>query len=146
MDSTRVPKIVIPEEKVARAIVTIEYVLDLDSRGSLSRLSASVMGGLLQSLVVATPSRQGHTYLRSLYNDVHHTTPLYGKALYYTTMKLSEETKADLREWWLTFLRKNPGNRSRAGYMSTISVSWGVGVAPGLVGHSNSQTTMKNRF
>jgi hypothetical protein len=134
MDTTGIPRIVIPEEKVARAIVTIDYILGLDDTGILSRLSASVLGGLLQSLVVATPSRQGQTYLRSLYNDVHHTSPLYGKALYYTTMKLSDETRADLKDWWCLFLHKNPGNRSRAGYMSTVGVSWGDGSGTGMGG------------
>jgi hypothetical protein len=35
MDTTEVPRIVIPEEKVSRALVTIKYVLSLDSRGIL---------------------------------------------------------------------------------------------------------------
>jgi hypothetical protein len=125
---------------VARAIVTVDYILGLDDKGILSRLSASVLGGRLhQSLVVATPSRQGQTYLQSLYNDVHHTSSLYGKALYgkalyYTTMKLSDKTRADLKDWWHLFLHKNPGNRSRAGYMSTVGVSWGNGSGTGTGG------------
>jgi hypothetical protein len=64
----------------------------LDDQGILSRLRAAVGGGLLQSLVDATPARQGQTYLRGLYDDVHLTSEKYGRELYYSVMKLVEST------------------------------------------------------
>jgi hypothetical protein len=83
-DTSGVPTIRIPEEKLSRAKATIDYVVALNDQQSLSRLTAAVMGGLLQSLVEGTPSRQGQTYLRRLYDNIHHTTSLYGRPLYYT--------------------------------------------------------------
>jgi hypothetical protein len=83
-DTTGVLTIWIPPEKVSRAKTTIDYVLALSEQDDLSRLTAAVMGRLLQSLVEGTPSRQGQTYIRRLYDNIHHTTPLYGHPLYYT--------------------------------------------------------------
>jgi hypothetical protein len=126
-NTTCVPKkMIIPPEKVSRAVATIARVRDLNSRTILTRLAASVLGGLLQSLVDATPSQQGQTYLRSLYNNVHHTSELFGRALYYTKFQLSEVVQEDL-SWWDEFLRINPGNTSRTGHMRTMGVTWGDG-------------------
>jgi hypothetical protein len=83
-DTTKIPTLVIPEAKISRGRATIARIHELDLRGDLTRLSASVLGGLLQSLVDATPSQQGQTYLRSLYDNIHHMTKLYGRKLYYT--------------------------------------------------------------
>jgi hypothetical protein len=120
------PTLLIPAAKVSPACATIARVRELDSRGDLTRLSASVLGGLLQSLVDATPSRQGQTYLRSMYDNIHHTSDLFGKALYFTKFKLAETTIQDLT-WWDEFLRINPGQTSRAGHMRTLGVTWGDG-------------------
>jgi hypothetical protein len=62
-DTEGVITIGIPEEKLYWALATIDFVLALNEQGDLSRLTASVMGGLLQSLVKGTPSHQGKTYL-----------------------------------------------------------------------------------
>jgi hypothetical protein len=132
-DTTRVPKMTIPPAKVSRAVATIARVRDLNSWTILTRLGASVLGGLLQSLVDATPSRQGQTYLRSLYDNVHHTLELFGRALYYTKFLLSEVVQEDL-SWWDEFLRTNPGNTSRAGHMCTMGVTWGDGSGTGTGG------------
>jgi hypothetical protein len=133
-DTTKIPTLLIPEATVFRARATIACIQELDQRGELTRLSASVLGGLLQSLVDATsPSRQGQTYLRSLYNNIHHTTELYGQQLYYTTFQLSETTIQDL-QWWNEFLLLNPGQTSRAGHMRTMGVTWGDGSGTGTCG------------
>jgi hypothetical protein len=55
-DTTKISTLLIPESKVSRARATIACIQELDLRGELTRLSASVLGGLLQSLVDATPS------------------------------------------------------------------------------------------
>jgi hypothetical protein len=132
-DTTKIPTLLIPEAKVFRARATIARILELNQRGELTRLSASVLGGLLQSLVDATPSRQGQTYLRSLYGNIHHTTELYGRKLYYTKFRLSEPTLQDLL-WWNEFLLLNPGQTSRAGHMRTMGVTWGDGSGTGTGG------------
>jgi hypothetical protein len=132
-DTTGVPTIRIPEEKLSRARATIDYVLALNEQGDLSRLTASVMAGLLQSLVEGTPSRQGQTYLRRLYDNIHHTSPLFGRPLYYTKMTLAPETLGDL-QWWAQFLRCDSGNTSRAGHMGTLGVTWGDGSGTGTGG------------
>jgi hypothetical protein len=103
-DTCRVPTLRIPEAKVQRAIATIDYMLMLDDQRILSRLSVAVGGGLLQSLVDATPSRQGQTYLRSLYDDIHLTTELIGRALYYSVMQLRATAREDIL-WWRDFLK-----------------------------------------
>jgi hypothetical protein len=132
-DTTRAPTMIIPPAKVSRSIAMIARVRDLNARNLLTRLSASVLGGLLQSLVDATPSRQGQTYLRSLYDNVHHTSDLFGKALYYTKFQLSDVVQEDL-SWWEEFLRLNPGHTSRAGHMRTMGVTWGDGSGTGTGG------------
>jgi hypothetical protein len=132
-DTTGAPTIRIPEEKISRARATIDYVRALNDQGVLSRLTAAVMGGLLQSLVEGTPSRQGQTYLRRLYDNIHHTTPLFGKPLYYTKVILGTATLDDL-QWWDRFLQCNPGNTSRAGHMGTLGVTWGDGSGTGTGG------------
>jgi hypothetical protein len=134
-DTQGTPTIRIPDDKVSRALATLECVLALDDQRILSRLSASVCGGLLQSLVDATPARQGQVYLRRLYDDVHHTSSLYGKPLYYSIMELSSDSKADL-EWWRIFLELNPGNPSASGSMSSLEVTWGDGSGTGTGGTS----------
>ena len=88
------------------------------------------MGGLLQSLVDATLSRLGQTYLRGIYGDVHYTCSLTGRDLYYTSIELSDSTLADLG-WWEDFLRLNPGNPSRSGSAGHLTVDWGDGSGTG---------------
>jgi hypothetical protein len=88
-------------------------------------------------LVEGTPARQGQTYLRQLYDDVHHTTALYGKALYYSTMEISPRAMADL-QWWKTFLRSGQGNTSPTGSMGSLVVTWGDGSGTGTGGTSET--------
>jgi hypothetical protein len=132
-DTSKIPTLLIPSAKVSRARATIARIHELNVRGELTRLSAAVLGGLLQSLVDATPSRQGQTYLRSLYDNIHHTSELYGRKLYYTRFRLSEPTVQDLL-WWDEFLLLNPGQTSRAGHMRTMGVTWGDGSGTGTGG------------
>lgn len=86
----------ISQEKVSRAKATIRHLKLLNEQQQLSRLTGAVGGGLLQSLVDATPSRQGQTHLRRLYDDIYLTTTKYGKALYYTKFQMNELTLLDL--------------------------------------------------
>ena len=139
-NTTGHPFITIPPEKLSRSLATIDYIVKLDSQGRLSRLALSIMGGLLQLLVEATPARQGQTHLRSLYNDLHHTSSLYGKALYYSMVNLSEETLQDL-EWWRLSLTRNVKNYSRTAHMQNLCINWGDGSGTGTGGTSEFADT-----
>jgi hypothetical protein len=136
-DTQETPKLRIPSSKLSRSLATLEFVIKTNARGMLSRLTVAVMGGLLQSLVDATPARLGQTYLRGLYDDVHYTCPLTGKDLYYTSIELSASTLADL-EWWHEFLQLNPGNPSRSGAAGHLTVDWGDGSGTGTGGTSET--------
>jgi hypothetical protein len=125
-DTTGVPAIKIPDEKLSRSLATLEFVLILNEKKQLSRLTTAVMGGLLQSLVVATPSKQGQTYLRPLYNDVHTVNEADPRLKYFTMLQLSDKTLADLK-WWKDFLQRNPGNESPTGSLGSLTVTWGDG-------------------
>ena len=136
-DTQGTPKLLIPSDKVSRSLATLDYVIKMNTQNNLSRLTVAVLGGLLQSLVDATPARIGQTYLRGLYNDVHYTCPLTGKDLYYTSIVLSESTVADLG-WWREYLRLNPGNPSRSGAAGHLTVDWGDGSGTGTGGTSET--------
>jgi hypothetical protein len=124
-DTRGTPKLRIPSVKVSKSLATLDYVIKTNARGTLSRLTVAVMGGLLQSLVDTTPARLGQTYPRGLYDDVHCTSPLTGKDLYYTSVELSMSTVEDLG-WWQEFLLLNPGNPSQSGAAGHLTVDWGV--------------------
>jgi hypothetical protein len=132
-DTTSHPCIRIPDAKVSRSLATIEFVERQNLRGQLSRLTVSVMNGLLQSLVDATPQRQGQTYLRESYNELHGLGDLYGKALFYTSICLSDLVIEDL-SWWKGLLNSNPGNKSRTATFGTLVVTWGDGSGTGTGG------------
>jgi hypothetical protein len=132
-DTRSTPTMRIPMSKVSRTLATLARVGELNDKQELTRLAGAVVGGLCQSLVDATPARQGQTYLRALYDNIHHTSKLYGRALYYTKFQLSPETLEDL-QWWEEFLSLNPGNTSRAGHMQTMGVTWGDGSGTGTGG------------
>jgi hypothetical protein len=141
-DTQGTPKLQIPSAKVSRSLATLQFVIKMNARGTLSRLTVAVMGGLLQSLVDATPSRLGQTYLRGIYDDVHHTCPLTGRDLYYTSIELSDSTLADL-VWWEDFLQLNPGNPSRSGSAGHLTVDWGDGSGTGTGGTSETLDDFK---
>jgi hypothetical protein len=132
-DTSKVPTLLIPAAKVSRACATIARIRELNDRKDLTRLSAAVLGGLLQSLVDATPSQQGQTYLLSMYDNIHHTSELFGKVLYFTKFELTDTTLQDL-EWWQEFLVLNPGQTSQGGHMFTLGVTWGDGSGTGTGG------------
>jgi hypothetical protein len=100
-----------------------------------------VGGGFLQSLVEATPSRIGQTYLRRMYVEVHELEDKRGRELFYTLITLSPECVDDLR-WWKDFLDHNPGNPSRSGMAGTLVGTWGDGSGTGTGGTVETQGTL----
>ena len=68
-DTRAIPTLRIPEDKRQRALAMIDFVLGTPHR--LSTLGLTVLTGTLEALADATPSRIGHTYLRSLHQLIH---------------------------------------------------------------------------
>jgi hypothetical protein len=102
----------------------------------------AVGGGFLQSLVEATSARIRQTYLRRLYDEVHSLEGTHGEALYYTAIILSPECIGNLI-WWKEFLSHNPGQTSRSGTASSLSVTWGDGSGTGTGGTVERQHDMQ---
>jgi hypothetical protein len=68
-DTVREPILRIPPYKIDKALAMIDYILDHGNH--LFRLSLAVVVGVLESLVEATPTRVGHTFLRHLHENLH---------------------------------------------------------------------------
>jgi hypothetical protein len=68
-----IPCLKIPNNKRDKALAMVEKLLD-HPKESVSALAFSVITGTLESLVEATPHRQGRCYLREMYNTLHGTT------------------------------------------------------------------------
>jgi hypothetical protein len=96
----------IPEVKRVKAIALTQFAVD--NRVKISRLSMSVVAGVLESLVEATPSKMGHTHLRALQPHIHPKDWDEDYLPYYLFTELSKPCLIDLL-WWLWILRVNKG-------------------------------------
>jgi len=78
-DMTTIPTLRIPESKRTRAIALLDYI---ESRRDwlVNHLSLFIVGVVLQSLVEATPSNIGQTFLCRL-NDTLHSSPCPGSSV-----------------------------------------------------------------
>jgi hypothetical protein len=104
--------------------------------GPLARLSLSVVAGVLQSLVPATPGNIGANYLRSVYNCIHDSMDSQKrgtKAAYFDALVLSGECLAEL-DWWDTSLRKGLTRRSQPDDSSIVTITFGDGSGTGSGG------------
>jgi hypothetical protein len=100
----------------------LEYVLK--RRLKVLRLSISVVVGILESLTEATPSRIGHTYLRSMQETLHPKDWKGDDLPYFSFAALSDENVRDLELWqWL--LRGNDGRKAHAARAGTLFPSFG---------------------
>ena len=132
-DTTAEPQLIIPPEKRSRARVQVQYTIQ-HSKKPFSRLALSVVNGVLQSLVEATPTRIGQTYLRALHdlisdeNDV--ADPM---ARFYTTCVFTPEARDNLR-WWEVFLAIADSRPIRPSHSATIGCAWGDGSGTGTGG------------
>jgi hypothetical protein len=103
------------------------------NRERLSRLSLAVVVGVLESLVEATPTRIGHTYLRSLQETLH-PVGWDGKELpYYSFARLTDVNMEDLT-FWLWLLRTNKGRWARSTRAGTLIPAFGDGSGTGTGG------------
>ena len=70
-DTRGTPTLRVPQDKRQRALSMVEYTLSLPPPCKVSSLGMAVLAGTLESLADATPSRVGHTYLRSFHSLIH---------------------------------------------------------------------------
>lgn len=70
-DTRHRPTLRVPVEKRERALAMVRHLLHRPKQEMVSRLVLAVVAGTLESLSEATPSRLGHTYLRSMYDVIH---------------------------------------------------------------------------
>jgi hypothetical protein len=134
-DTTGVPTLVIPPEKVSKAIASIQYLRSGSATRHLARLTLAVVIGRLQSLVDATPQQIGNSYLRLLYDELHalEARGPDGRLSYFSVIELSEAAWLDL-DWWMDFLSLNPGATGVSGQSGTLVSTWGNGSGTGAGG------------
>jgi hypothetical protein len=63
------PTLRVPDYKVGKSVAIIDY--SVSHRSHFPRLGLAVVKGVLESQLEATPSRSGHTHLRSLEDTLH---------------------------------------------------------------------------
>ena len=137
-DTTGVPYISIPDEKRSRALASLTYLETGCTSTGLSRLTLSVVIGLLQSFVEATPQNIGGTFLRRAYRVLHDMDGTGGTshlehgsvAFYHTRVELPESIWLDLN-WWKRVLRADVRRYSSCQVSGTLAVSWGDGSGTG---------------
>lgn len=134
-----IPALVIPDDKVSRAIALVRYIRR-GTRRKLARIVGAKVTGFLQSLVPATPSNIGNSFLRNLYNDLHalKDDALVGTTAYYfTPLDYSDGSNLELL-WWETALSHGFLSRqSQMPDMGTLGVKWGDGSGTGTGGTFN---------
>jgi hypothetical protein len=101
------PRLEIPDKKFACGLALCNFV-KVKNTGPLAGLSLSAATGFLQSLVPATASNIGATYLQCLYSCLHKQmdVTLQGTAqAYYTAVQLDPEAYMEL-DWWVRSLQR----------------------------------------
>lgn len=133
LNSTSIPELKIPVLKKEKALAMVDYMIEKGSTFEHSRLSLSVVVGTLESLVEATPSRIGHTYLRRFHSSIHPGGLGTGAAPYYTRGSVSDGVLRDLL-WWRRFLLTDTGRLARSVRAATLVPQWGDGSGTGTGG------------
>jgi hypothetical protein len=101
----------------------------------LSRLALSVVIGVLQSLVSATPSNVGQTMLSRLYNLLHNTEDQDPQRKFYIRVTLNPEARHDL-DWWKLALSLHVCHPVRPICADALRCTWGDGSGTGGGGTS----------
>ena len=137
-NTTMVPTLHIPHNKVTRAVAIIDYLLS-GIKPSHSRLIVSMIVGFLQSLVPATPGNIGAAFLRPVYLDLHNLPPNIQpntKASYFHAMTLGVRSIMCL-QWWREALCCGLNKQVQPQDVSTMGVTWGDGSGTGAGGTFN---------
>ena len=140
-DTKDIPQLIIPDNKVSRAIAMIDY-LDYGCSHLFARLVISMVVGFLQSLVPATPGNIGASFLRPIYEDLHEFQENDSpgtKKFYFCTMELRQRSR-DCLWWWRQALTLGLSRQTQPRDVATIGVSWGDGSGTGTGGTINFLT------
>jgi hypothetical protein len=130
-DTRAEPMLLIPEDKRSKALAMTVYACR--QKDKISRLALSVVVGVLESLVEATPTHIGHTYLWSLQETLHPLGWDEDDLTYFSFAKLSDKDIHNLGLWqWL--LQRNFGRRVRSSKAGTLVPSMGDGSGTGTGG------------
>jgi hypothetical protein len=132
-DTQNEPRLIIPPEKRSRARVQVHYTLR-QSKGEFSRLALSVVNGILQSLVDATPARIGQTYLRPLHDLISEGNTVTDPRNRFYTMTTFTKDAIDGLRWWAAFLEQDNSRPVRPRRSGTIGCAWGDGSGTGTGG------------
>lgn len=131
-DTRDVPELVIPVPKRERGLAMAQYIALSPLGKAFSRLALSVVGGTLESLADATPSRLGHTKLRRFHSLIHADGGT-GAEPYYTRCTVPLDVRKDL-EWWIEFLHTANGYPARSSQSAVLVPTWGDGSGTGSGG------------
>jgi hypothetical protein len=134
-DTTGMPKLIIPDDKITKALASIHFLRAGAGSRRLARLTLAIVIGRLQALVDATPQRIGNSYLRCLYDELHSLEARRddGRLDYYSVIRLSSTAWQNL-EWWEAYLTRNPGATGVSGQSGTLVTTWGDGSGTGAGG------------
>ena len=131
-DTVGVPTLRIPEAKRSKALAMVDY-MEARQGQPVTRLALSVVTGVLQSLVEATPSHIGHTFLRRLYESLHDTEDSNANVKYSSQVILGAGAWSDLL-WWRQALQLSVCRRERPAKTAHLAVTWGDGSGTGTGG------------
>jgi hypothetical protein len=132
-DTVDIPCLRIPQSKRERALAIVDHLLFSPSEQVFSRLSLAVASGVLQSLVDATPSNLGATYLRQFHSTVRPDGLGQGLAPYLTRTTVPPTVRKEL-VWWQAFLESTRGRHGRLRNSATLVPNWGDGSGTGTGG------------
>ena len=132
-DTTQTPTLRIPTEKRERALVITQHLLDSPPTQQFSRLGLAVAAGILQSLVDATPSFVGSTYLRKFHTLVHPSDSGTGIRPYLTYSCIPPQVRSELK-WWNRYLTRDQGRVAYTRHATTLIPTWGDGSGTGTGG------------
>jgi hypothetical protein len=130
-DSRGMPTLRVPDYKVNKSVAMINY--SVSHRSHFSRLGLAVVKGALESQSEATPSRSGHTHLRSLEETLRPSNWDEDYLAYYSFTSLTDQNVKDLL-WYPTTLIRNKGRQSRADNAGVLVPSFGDGLGTGTGG------------
>jgi hypothetical protein len=141
-DSVNIPTLSIPEDKRTRALAIVQYCQS-KRQSKFPSLSLAVVTGILQSLVDATPSRIGQTFLRRLHNTLHNaelevdSEQWSPSRKYYQYVVLDDDAWKDL-DWWRRALEASIQRPVRPVKSGTLTAMFGDGSGTGTGGTSET--------
>jgi hypothetical protein len=126
------PKLRITDNKVVRDLSLLEFLMR-GSRTFICRLALAVVVGTLQSLVPATPTAIGASFLHHVYQNIHNKTLDNVDDIhdfYHSVMSLGALAQADF-SWWEQALASGLREQVQLRDFFTLGVVWGDGSGSG---------------